>query len=165
MPHRLDRASTRTAARLARLVPLPDLLLIDEGGRALRPSYPVDDCGFQQIGGTDIVIPVGVDRLIEPDRYSLSGSVCRYTTDNTGTSRFVGAEQLQDSLDNAFDGLLPAPACATVATEAVNTSISFYNLEALTPQPVYIELDGCRRILIADHHPLSATADIITHFS
>lgn len=36
---------------VASLVRLPDLWLVDADGRGLRPSYPVDDCGFQRIGG------------------------------------------------------------------------------------------------------------------
>ncbi|MHA4854431.1 hypothetical protein L1080_033590 [Rhodococcus sp. MSC1_016] len=44
---RLDQNSCGTAS----LAPIPDLWLIDARGRALRPSYPVDDCGFLKIGG------------------------------------------------------------------------------------------------------------------
>lgn len=181
---------------VAGLAVLPDLWLVDERGRALRPSYPVDDCGFQQIGGlrevealnlTDTVThtlhlrpeqlqrwmdcgpepvtPTAGGRTLAQDDYSLGGSLCRYATDNAGNVSFLGAEQLQDSLDNDFDGLLPAPVCTTAVTTLVNTSISFYGPESSTPQPVYIELDSCRRILIADHQPLSATANIIDHFA
>lgn len=181
---------------IASSVPLPDLWLVDERGRALRPSFPVDDCGFQQIGGLrevealefadtvthtvhlrpdqvqewmgcgiETTVPVVGDRAIEPGTYSLSGLVCRYTSDGSKAVRFNGAEQLQESLDGALDGLLPAPTCSEVATSTVDASISFYNSESYTPQPVHVELDGCRRILIAGFQPLSATPATTAQFS
>ena len=180
---------------IASLVALPDLWLVDDRGRAVRPSYPVDECGFQQIGGlrevealdpTDTithtlrlrpeqllqwmncgiqpVVPFAGDRALVRDGYYLGGSVCRYTTDPAGSVKFLGAEQLPENLDDNFAGLLTAPVCTTSATTVVNTSLSFYGPEPSDPQPVYIELDGCRRILIADHQPLSATAAIVDHF-
>ncbi|MGW6656277.1 hypothetical protein [Rhodococcus sp. NPDC055024] len=36
---------------VASTVPLADLWLIDARGRIVRPSYPVDECGFQQLRG------------------------------------------------------------------------------------------------------------------
>lgn len=189
---RIDQDSCPVASS----VPLPDLWLVDERGRALRPSYPVDECGFQQIGGLrevetleladtvthtvhlrpdqvqewmgcgiETTVPVVGDRAIEPGTYSLNASVCRYTSDGSGAVSFDGADQLHESLDGALDGLLPAPACLEVATSTVDASISFYNSESSTPQPVHVELDGCRRILIAGFEPLSATPATIAHFS
>ncbi len=189
---RLDQDS----CPIAGLVALPDLWLIDEHGRALRPSYPVDDCGFQQIGGLrevealeltehithtvqlapdqlnqwmgcgiEAAIPVVGDRTVEPGRYTLGSSVCRYITDTEGVTRFAGADQLISSLEDAFDLLPTAIPCTGSATSVVNTSISLYGPKSSTPQTVYIELDGCHRILITDHHPLTANDAVIFHFS
>ncbi|MDI9901749.1 hypothetical protein QM716_17995 [Rhodococcus sp. IEGM 1409] len=36
---------------VASMAPIEDLWLIDAQGRIVRPSYPVDECGFQQLGG------------------------------------------------------------------------------------------------------------------
>jgi hypothetical protein len=44
---RLDQDS----CPIADLAAVEDLWLVDAQGRAVRPSYPVDDCNFQRIGG------------------------------------------------------------------------------------------------------------------
>ena len=48
---RLDQNTCPVASS----APIPDLWLIDAGGSAVRPSYPVDECGFRQIGGLNEV--------------------------------------------------------------------------------------------------------------
>ncbi|SEM09245.1 hypothetical protein [Rhodococcus maanshanensis] len=169
------------------MVAIPDLWLIDATGRAIRPSYPVDECKFQRIGGLRAVEalenvgrvdhrvqlwPDGVEQLmgcgtapalpvvgasvLVPGDYSVRSSVCRYRFDATGVA-FAGAESLLDSLDPYFEGLDPAPPCASTASAAAGTSLFPLGSESSVPVPVLIEFDGCRRVLIDGVVPVVAS--------
>jgi hypothetical protein len=172
---------------IASMVAIPDLWLIDAAGRAIRPSYPVDECKFQRIGGLRAVealenvgrvehrvqlSPDGVEQLMgcaTVPALPVAGAGVPvpggYTVRSSvcryrfdaAGASFGGAESLWDSLDPYFEALEPAPPCTSTASVAAGTSLSLSGPEYTAPVPVLIELDGCRRVLIDGFIPVVAS--------
>lgn len=177
---------------VASIAALPDLWLVAANGAAVMPSYPVDDCGFEQIGGLadieemtqasetrydvqltpamlrermgcgiDQIIPTVGDLVLAPNDYSIRSAVCRHRTGPDGSTTFTGAEELMEAIDDAFRNSSPAGPCGSAATRTVNTSLTFYDIQAPGPLPVLIELDGCRRVIVEGHVATTASAELI----
>ncbi|MET4612175.1 hypothetical protein ABIC28_003167 [Rhodococcus sp. PvR044] len=176
---------------IASMVAIPDLWLIDAAGRAIRPSYPVDECKFQRIGGLRAVEalenvgrvdhrvqlrPDGVEQLMgcgTVPALPVAGAGVLVPGDYSVRSSvcryrfdaagvaFAGAESLWDSLDPYFEALEPAPPCTSTASAAAGTSLSLLGPEYTAPVPVLIELDGCRRVLVDGFVPVLASPELL----
>lgn len=176
---------------VASVVPLPDLWLIDAGGRAVRPSYPVDDCGFQRVGGlrevqalTEVetiphrftLFPAGVEQLfsctVAPPAPQAGAarlevtplaSVCEYRRDGDGWV-FGGARRLDPSFEISADTVpagQPEPPCED-ATRAVGAVLSAGYLDAAARRTILVELDGCRRLVVDGAAPAVAPEWLVT---
>lgn len=176
---------------VASLAAIPDLWLIDAAGRAIRPSYPVDECKFRRIGGLSAVKalenvgrvdhrvmlwPLGVEQLmgcgtvpalpaVGPSVLVAGGYSVRSSMCryrfDAAGVAFAGAESLWDSLDPYFEALEPAPPCESTASAAVGTSLSLMGPESSEPVPILIELDGCRRVLMDGFVPVEASPELL----
>ncbi len=176
---------------IASLAAIPELWLIDAHGRALRPSFPVDECKFEQFGGlrevealtqTDQIEhllqlpPEAVDTLMgcsvtppvpTSGLHTLTAGEFSIRSAvcryriSFSDNQFAGAHELDSSLDETFASLVPASNCSAPATDAVGTSVSTFGSEYSQPIPVLIELDGCRRVLIDGYVPLQASPELL----
>lgn len=184
---RIDQSS----CPMASLAAIPELWLIDAHGRAMRPSYPVDECNFRRVGGlhevksltqTDQIDhrvqlpPEAVETLMGcsvtppapmPGPRTLTDGKFSVRNDvyryriSFGGNQFAGALELDSSLDEAFATLASAATCSSPASGAVGTSLSPLSSEYSAPVPVLIELDGCRRVLIDGYLPLQASPELL----
>ncbi|RVW09109.1 hypothetical protein EGT67_13230 [Prescottella agglutinans] len=174
----------------ASMVRLPDLWLIDAAGRALRPSYPVDGCGFQRIGGLRAVEALTEVETVE-HRFVLSPSGASQLfpcssvvpTPNPGVAAFDPSQfvPIDSACDYrwedggwAFDGARrlhnsvelvagpPAVGECPAATRAVGSVLDRLGPEFVSPATVLVELDGCRRVLVDGAAPTVASAQTIT---
>jgi len=182
---RLDQQS----CPIASMVRLPDLWLVDAGGRALRPSYPVDDCGFQRIGGLRAVETLTEVETIDyrftlspsgaAQLFPCSGVVPEPTPGAAGYDPsmyvpigsvcdyrregggwvFSGARNLENSVEIPVGQPVP-PDCAA-ATRSVGSVLEYLGGETRPPATVLVELDGCRRILVDGAVPMGATEQMV----
>ena len=166
-------------------VAVDEMWLLDDGGRAVRPGYPVDDCGMSMIGGLAEVKklnevsttphPVQLDlQQVEQvsgcttefdppfegtapveSRFSAYG-FCRFAFEPTGP-RFDGSVGNEVQVDS----LARSEPCTDTAS-AVAIGRAQFEVDART---VLIELDGCRKVIVDGFAPMTASEDIRRAFS
>lgn len=162
---------------------IDDMWLLDQHGRAVRPGYPVDDCGMSKIGGLaeikklETVSTVahrvqldpslieqvsGCTSLFEPPAESSATldsdfaayGFCRFSLEPSGP-RFDGSF----GADIDVEGLPIAPDCLVPATKVAVGSTYLDDTRT-----VLIEFDGCRRVIVDGYAALGASEEILQSF-
>ncbi|CAM3046642.1 hypothetical protein RHDE110596_13955 [Prescottella defluvii] len=173
----------------------PDLWLVDAGGRALRPSYPVDDCGFRRIGGLAEIEALTEVETIEyrftvapPAAAKLHPCVAAVPEPTVG-SAVAGTAELEGLTavysvcdyrrrDGAWvfdgarrlEGSVEMPDARPAPGECPDATRAVGALATplaygAAPFDVLVELDGCRRILMEGRVPIAAPVDLVAALS